>query len=45
MEKANGDCVELVECTAYVLDSDTLQAIFVSTQQANLELSMKYAIR
>lgn len=45
MEKLNTDCKDLVECTASVLDSETLQAIFVSTQQANLELSMKYAIR
>lgn len=45
MEKSNTNCKELVECTATVLDSDILQAIFVSTQQISLELSVKYSIR
>ncbi|KAF9461184.1 hypothetical protein BDZ94DRAFT_1196695 [Collybia nuda] len=44
MEKPNTNCKILVECTADVLDSSTLQAIFVSTQQASLEISIKYAI-
>ncbi|KAF9462707.1 hypothetical protein BDZ94DRAFT_1165301 [Collybia nuda] len=45
MNKPDTNCKELVECTASVLDSDVLQAIFVSTQQVSLEISLKYALR
>ncbi|KAF9458884.1 GTP-binding protein [Collybia nuda] len=44
MEKPNTNCKMLVKCTANVLTGSTLQAIFVSTQQASLEISIKYAI-
>ncbi|KAF9459243.1 hypothetical protein BDZ94DRAFT_1199801 [Collybia nuda] len=44
MEKSNTDCRDLVECTANVLDSVTLQAIFVSMQQVNIEISIKFSI-
>lgn len=45
MEKIDKDCSKLVEATTAVLDSDILQALFVSTQQNGLAVSMKYSIR
>lgn len=45
LEKPEKQCDELVECTAGVLDSDILQALFISTQQNSLELAMKYSLR
>ncbi|KAF9463352.1 hypothetical protein BDZ94DRAFT_1164036 [Collybia nuda] len=45
MEKAGTDCMPLLDRTASVLDGDVLQAIFVSTQQASVEMCVKYAIR
>ncbi|KAF9459979.1 hypothetical protein BDZ94DRAFT_1284167 [Collybia nuda] len=45
MEKPYTDCKDLIEQTASALSGDTLQAIFVSTQQVNLEASMRYAIK
>lgn len=38
-------CQDLVNCTAQVLNSDTLQALFISTQQNSLELAMEYSLR
>ncbi|KAG2342787.1 era-like GTP-binding protein [Suillus weaverae] len=44
MDKDDADCGPLIECTAGTLDNEVLQQLFVSTQQANLELCMKYAV-
>ncbi|KAF9460892.1 GTP-binding protein [Collybia nuda] len=45
MDKPNTSCKTLAECTADVLNSSNLQAIFVSTQQVSIELSVCYAMR
>ncbi|KAG2154026.1 hypothetical protein DEU56DRAFT_907485 [Suillus clintonianus] len=44
MNKDDADCGPLIERTAGTLDDGVLQQIFVSTQQTNLELCMKYAV-
>ncbi|KAG1869886.1 GTP-binding protein [Suillus subluteus] len=44
MDKDDADCGSLIERTAGILDSEVLQQLFVSTQQTNLELCMKYAV-
>ncbi|KAG2038266.1 era-like GTP-binding protein [Suillus americanus] len=44
MDKDDADCGSLIERTAGTLDNDVLQQLFVSTQQTNLELCMKYAV-
>ncbi|KAG0692033.1 hypothetical protein DFH29DRAFT_1085061, partial [Suillus ampliporus] len=38
------DCGPLIKCTAETLDNEVLKQLFVSTQQTNLELCMKYAV-
>lgn len=45
MDIPDTTCMDLIECTAEVLDGDRLQAIFVSTQQNSLDLPMVYSIR
>ncbi|KAG1782236.1 hypothetical protein EV702DRAFT_1275629 [Suillus placidus] len=44
MDKDDADCGPLIECTAGTLDDEVLQQLFVSTQQTNMELCMKYAV-
>jgi hypothetical protein len=44
MDKDDADCGSLIERTAGTLDNEVLQQLFVSTQQTNLELCMKYTI-
>ncbi|KAG2349482.1 hypothetical protein BDR05DRAFT_955378 [Suillus weaverae] len=44
MDKDDADCGPLIECTAETMDNEVLQQLFVSTQQTNLELCMKYAV-
>ncbi|KAG1898833.1 GTP-binding protein [Suillus fuscotomentosus] len=44
MNKDSADCKPLIERTAETLDNEVLEQLFVSTQQSNLELCMKYAI-
>jgi GTP-binding protein EngB required for normal cell division len=44
MDKDDADCGSLIERTAGTLDNEVLQQLFVSTQQTNLELCMKYAV-
>ncbi|KAG2051227.1 hypothetical protein BDR06DRAFT_959218 [Suillus hirtellus] len=44
MNKDNADCGALIERTAGTLDDEALKQLFVSTQQTNLEICMKYAI-
>ncbi|KAG1810344.1 GTP-binding protein [Suillus plorans] len=45
MNKDGADCSPLIERTAETLDNEVLEQLFVSTQQTNLELCMKYAIQ
>ncbi|KAG1800863.1 GTP-binding protein [Suillus plorans] len=44
MDRDDADCGPLIERTAGTLDNEVLKQIFVSTQQSNLELCMKYAV-
>ncbi|KAG1793032.1 hypothetical protein EV424DRAFT_1530399 [Suillus variegatus] len=44
MNKDDADCDALIERTAGALDDKVLKQLFVSTQQTNLEICMKYAI-
>jgi hypothetical protein len=44
MDKDNADCGSLIKLTAETLDNEVLQQLFVSTQQTNLDLCMKYAV-
>ncbi|KAG2340131.1 hypothetical protein BDR05DRAFT_967128 [Suillus weaverae] len=44
MDKDDADCIPLMERTAGTLNNEVLQQLFVSTQQINLELCMKYAV-
>jgi hypothetical protein len=45
MDNPKKDCRELVECTAAVLDGDILQALFLSTQQIQVEVCIYYSTR
>ncbi|KAG1903030.1 uncharacterized protein F5891DRAFT_1142423, partial [Suillus fuscotomentosus] len=45
MNKDDADCGALIEQTAGALDDEVLKKLFVSTQQTNLEICMKYAIQ
>lgn len=45
MNLPEGNCIELVEKTAAVLDKKALQALFVSTQRNQIELSFQYAVQ
>lgn len=45
MNKDDADCSALIEQTAAALDDEALEQLFVSTQQTNLEICMKYAIQ
>ena len=44
MDSDDADCRPLMERTAGTLDDEVLTRLFVSTQQTNLELCMKYAV-
>ncbi|KAG1743437.1 GTP-binding protein [Suillus lakei] len=44
MDSDDADCQPLMERTAGTLDDEVLMQLFVSTQQTNLELCMKYAV-
>ncbi|KAG2072247.1 era-like GTP-binding protein [Suillus decipiens] len=44
MDRDDADCGPLIERTAGTLDNDVLQQLFISTQETNLELCMKYAV-
>ncbi|KAG2129107.1 hypothetical protein DEU56DRAFT_498043 [Suillus clintonianus] len=44
MNEDDADCGLLIKRTAETLDSEVLQQLFVSTQQTNLEICMKYAV-
>jgi hypothetical protein len=45
MDKDDADCRPLIECTAEILDDETLKQMFVSTQRTNLEVCMRYAVK
>jgi len=45
MNKLEAKCPELTAQTASVLDDNVLQQLFVSTQQNNLELCIKYVVK
>ena len=45
MHKSGADCNELIEKTAAALSSDELQQLFLSTQQNNIEMCLKYGIQ
>lgn len=44
MHRPEADCSDLVKKTAAALSDDTLQQLFVSTQQNSLETCIRYAI-
>ncbi|KAG2124778.1 hypothetical protein BD769DRAFT_1576285, partial [Suillus cothurnatus] len=44
MDKDDADCGPLMERTAATLGNEVVEQLFVSTQQINLELCMKYAV-
>ncbi|KAG1741068.1 hypothetical protein EDB19DRAFT_732542 [Suillus lakei] len=44
MDKDDADCTLLIERTAETLDDDVLKQLFISTQQTNLELCIRYAV-
>ena len=45
MYKPDANCHELIKQTAAVINDDTLQLLFVSTQRNNLELCVEYSIK
>jgi len=45
MYKPDANCHELIKQTAVVINDDTLQFLFVSTQRNHLELCVKYSIK
>jgi hypothetical protein len=44
MDKPGADCKDLIEKTTDALSSEELQQFFLSTQQNNVELCIKYGI-
>ena len=44
MQKRESNCSELIEKTADSLSDETLKLLFVSVQQNNLKLCVKYAV-
>jgi hypothetical protein len=45
MHLGDTDCKELVQVTAGAIDDDVLKLLFVSVQQVNLEVSVRYACK
>jgi hypothetical protein len=45
MQKSNTDCTFIIEELAEAIPNKAIQALFVSTQQNNLELCTKYAVK
>ena len=45
MHKSGADCNDLIEKTAAALSSEELQQLFLSTQQNNVEICLKYGIK
>ena len=44
MDEPGADCNDLIETTAAALSSKELQQLFLSTQQNNVEICLKYGI-
>jgi GTP-binding protein EngB required for normal cell division len=44
MNEDDADCGSLMQSTAATLDDEAVEQLFVSTQQSNLKLCMKYAV-
>ncbi|KAF8179277.1 hypothetical protein K438DRAFT_1843131 [Mycena galopus ATCC 62051] len=44
MRMEQSDCIDLINKTAHALSDDTLKLLFVSVQQNNLDLSIRYAV-
>jgi hypothetical protein len=45
MRKETSSCMELIEKTADALTDETLKLLFVSVQQNNIDLRIRYAVR
>jgi len=45
MENNNADCGPLLECTTEALGEEAMQMLLISTQQTNLALCIKYAVK
>jgi len=45
MHEPGADCKDLIETTADALSSEELQQLFISTQQNNVEVCIKYGIK
>ena len=44
MRETASNCAELIEKTANVLDDDTLKLLFVSVQENNINLCIRFAV-
>ena len=45
MNEEDANCVPLLRCTTDALDGLELQKLIVSTQHANIELNIEYAVK
>ena len=45
MNQEGADCVPLLRCTTDALDGWELQKLIISTQHANIELNIEYAVK
>ena len=45
MNQEGADCTPLLKCTSDALDEEELQKLVISTQQANMELNIEYAVK
>ena len=45
MNEPEGDCNELIEKTAEALSGEQLQQFFLSTQQNNIYVCLKYGVQ
>ena len=45
MDKPGADCKDLIDKTTAALSSEELQQFFLSTQQNNVELCIKYGVK
>jgi len=45
MQRPGADCKELISMTTTALSNETLEHLFLSTQQNNIQVSIEYAIR
>ncbi|KAI6146884.1 GTP-binding protein [Pisolithus tinctorius] len=44
MDQSNADCNALMQCTANVLNEESLQRLLISTQQSSITLCVEYAV-